>query len=116
MIVAILSLVSFAVSLLTLVVVMRIAHLAHRRALATALALKRAEALREEMVLIQVDNDQLRREGVWFDDTTGVWVGRYVLTTSAPNPPAVYAALAQQLPTFALRLANDSWPHATPKH
>jgi len=92
----------------------------YRRAIALDLgariALRHAHTLRDEMILIQVDNECLRREGVWFDEATGQWMGRYAIVVAAASAPAAYAALQAELPSLALRMSRERGPVALIRH
>lgn len=74
---------------------------ARRFEVAAQMALKRARALHEEVTLILIDNDRLRREGVWFDGQR--WHARYVVETAGASGAEAKAALMGAL-TIAARV------------
>ena len=108
-----------AVLLVTLAAWIGMWHL-YRRAIAfdhgARLALRHATAIRDEVVLIQIDNDTLRREGVWLDEATGEWRGRYAIVVTAASAPAAYSALNAELPGLALRMSRERGPFVVIRH
>jgi hypothetical protein len=101
---------------ITIAVVVRVARRAMALDRGARAALRHAMALREEMVLIQVDNETLRRECVWYEEATGTWMGRYAIVVSAPTAPAAYTALNAALPGLALRMSRERGPFVVIRH
>ena len=66
----------------------------------------RTAIMRDEITLTIVENDNLRREGVWQNPDDGVWYARTTITANGASADQAHAALS-----FAVFMTAKNWPH-----
>jgi len=96
-----LPIVALGVSLFVLLLTVHVDRKARRTKLAVAFALKRATMLRDEITLTIIENDRLRREGVWFDPASGRWMARLAIDVTGESEREASIALAHAVRAIA---------------